>query len=509
MEKMDGIRVTLELERRQSATGQTTRLYGMVALEAPRFVPEHRPPLDIVACIDTSGSMAGRKLAEARRAVQLLAQNLTDEDRLALVAFSSEAVVVSPLVRTDRGGRDELCARAEQLREDGNTNMSDGTRASLRLLQGDVRLENGKEVLRRAMVFTDGHANQGIAENDRRGWTQLLKENLGDASVSWFGFGEDHDPHFLSALADESRGNAYVAKDADAIGTAFAQELGSLVGTVAKDLRVRIRTDGQHASLLNDEAHQRDGADAILVTIPDLTSEEKRTLVFEWELAPGPLEARRRVDVDVSWFDVRSQATDAVTLGDSVTFVLPGAVDRPSTRVLEAAALQRAAVAQKQAAELVERGDMDRARQILDAAFAFAAGIGTPAADRLASRLRDLAREYADRAHYFAHRSDLKSVQRGFSKSRTSGSRFDHEALNDLQVHYMAAFRVPPPPPSTPGPSTGTAPAPVPSVPPAPLATKAPRRSRAPKPNTTASAGQAPAAEMGKGKAHPKTKNSP
>ena len=64
-------------------------------LTAPRYVPEQRPPLDLVACIDVSGSMAGRKLDEAKLAVKQLVTNLDQQDRLAIVSFTDDARLVS------------------------------------------------------------------------------------------------------------------------------------------------------------------------------------------------------------------------------------------------------------------------------------------------------------------------------------------------------------------------------------------------------------------------------
>jgi hypothetical protein len=197
--------------------------------------------------------MEGRKIEEARLAVKQLVTNLDAQDRLAIVRFSHGASLVAPPTLTTPAGKSALVEAVEELTSGGNTNMSEGAALSLELLQGAPRQVDDKEALRRVIVFTDGHANEGIDERDRKGWGELFAKQLGDASVSWFGFGEDHDAHFLSDLADLTKGNSYVAKDADAIGTAFAQELGSLIGIVAKELRIRLT--GLHGTpvVLNDE----------------------------------------------------------------------------------------------------------------------------------------------------------------------------------------------------------------------------------------------------------------
>jgi Ca-activated chloride channel family protein len=434
------VKVALKLEKQRVAAGGDARLYGAVTLTAPRYVPEQRPPLDLVACIDVSGSMAGRKLDEAKLAVKQLVTNLDTQDRLAVVSFTNDARLVSALTPATREGKSGLTGAVEELVESGNTNMSAGASLSLELLQGVPRQVDGKEALRRVIVFTDGHANVGIDERDRRGWGELFEKQLGDASVSWFGFGEDHDAHFLSDLADLTKGNSYVAKDADAIGVAFAQELGSLIGIVAKVLRLRLRGLHGAAVVLNDEKLERDG-DAVVVTLADLTSQEVKPIVFELPVKAGALGDEAKVlEVDVSWLDVRTQAKDAVSLAARLSFVDAAEADKPDASVLEPVAVQKGARAQKEASKLVESGDVARGEALLRDAATFAAGIGTPEGDRIAKRLNRLAGEYGDAAYYRAHRSEMKSIQRSSSKGRSSGSRYDAEYNTALQRDSIGAF---------------------------------------------------------------------
>jgi len=436
----NGIKAELKLEKKRVEAGADTRLYGAMTLKAPRYVPDQRPPLDLVACIDVSGSMAGRKLEEAKLAVKQLVTNLDPQDRLAVVSFTDAARVVSALTPVTREGKGDLTEAVEGLQESGSTNLSAGASLSFELLQGAARQVDGKEALRRVIVFTDGHANRGIDEHDHKGWGELFEKQLGGTSVSWFGFGEDHDAHFLSDLADLTKGNAYVARDADAIGVAFAQELGSLIGTVAKELRIRIQGVGGSPVVLNEERLGRDG-DAVVVTLADLACQEVKPIVFELPVKAGALgDVAKVVVVDVSWHDVRTQSQDAVALSAQVAFVGAAEADTGDVGVLEPVAVQKGAQAQKDAARLVESGDVGRGEARLRDAAAFAARIGTNEGERIAQRLRRLAGEYADAAYYRAHRSEMKSIQRASSKGRASGSRMDRLFMTCEQINMVAAF---------------------------------------------------------------------
>ncbi|MFM2152310.1 MAG: hypothetical protein RL199_745, partial [Pseudomonadota bacterium] len=265
-------------------------------------------------------------------------------------------------------------------------------------------------------------------------------DRLGDASISWFGFGEDHDPYFLSDLADETRGNSYVAKDAAAIGTAFAQELGSLVGMVARDLRIELRGAAGKPVVLNDERLEARGG-AIVVHLSDLTSQERQKVVFELPVDAGALGDRRTVlAVDVRWFDLCSQREEQAAQTVEVEFIASRSAGAPSMTVLEAVAVQKAAGAQKQAAELAERGEGARAEALLLEVARFARGLDSGEGSRLARRLERLAAEYGDPRHFRAHRAQLKSTHRTMSTGRPSGSPFDGDYLTLSQRRMMERF---------------------------------------------------------------------
>jgi Ca-activated chloride channel family protein len=439
------IRIHTRLETHRPAQGQATRLYGFVELQAPLFAPDPRPPLDLVVCLDTSGSMAGRKLREARRAFQQLVDNLEPQDRAALVSFSHGAHTVAPPTAVTGEGRRELHRLADTLESGGGTAMSHGLEAALALLSGEPRRFEGRDALRRVLVFTDGHANIGLREGDRHGWSQLLGEHLGDAAVSWFGFGEDHDPYFLSDLADEARGNAYAARDADAIGTAFAQELGSLFGLVARDLRIALKGAAGKPVVLNDERMEATGQ-AVVVHLADLTSEERTKVVFELPLDAGAIGDRRTaLEVDVRWFDLRTQREERATQEAEVAFIAPRSADAPSPEVLEAVAVRKAAGAQKEAARLAERGEYRRAEALLLEVARIARGLSSRAGDRLAERLEKLAREHGDARFFRANRAMLNADRWAVKKGRASGSRYDDDFMTNGQRRMVHRFDRPRP----------------------------------------------------------------
>lgn len=434
---MSGLNIQLLLERERLSPEHGERLRGVVRLVAGQQTPSGRVPVDLVACLDVSGSMRGGKLAAVRHSVSRLARELQGSDRLGLVTFSSHARVQRSLEPMDHLGKEAAQRAIAALQAQGNTRMSDGVVASLEQLQ---RAEGEKRPVRRVLLFTDGHANAGVHGGDRKGWATLIDAQLGDASVSWFGFGEDHDAALLSWLADRTGGNAYVARDEDAIADAFARELGGLLGTVAQQVKVRLRGEAGAPRLLNDERTEVT-QDALTVTLSELSSEEQRDLVFELPVAKAtPGTPRRVVEVEVSWVDPRTGKTDSITLSADATLVDDGSHDEPHVEVLEAVALQEAAQAMRSAAELAERRCYQEAEALLEAAARRVREAGTERAREVAALLLRLAEEHGRGDVYRANRSKMSSVSRLLGKQRSSGSEADHLFETRLQREMRRKF---------------------------------------------------------------------
>jgi Ca-activated chloride channel homolog len=124
--------------------------YGLLTLVPP--AAEDRPPAfprDLVVLLDTSGSMAGAPLDQARRVVGALAESLVDADRLELLAFSDHAIwwKRGPVAAT-AAVRAEARRWLDGLQASGGTEMATAVAEALRPLRPDAQ--------RQVVLVTDG-----------------------------------------------------------------------------------------------------------------------------------------------------------------------------------------------------------------------------------------------------------------------------------------------------------------------------------------------------------------
>lgn len=258
----------------------------VVSLTAPKIDWQtKRPRVCIIPVIDVSPSMMGEKLEYAKQSVLKLIDHLQPGDYCGIVAFGGQVFVVSKPVEVTQAKKDELKAAIGQLGVNGSTNFSGGMCRGLELINnGD--LPGG--MLMRVVMFTDGMPNTGAAIT-KKDIVTLLEANLGMATLSAFGYGSDADQELLADVAKAGKGNyAYIKNPEDAL-SAFARELGGLLSSYAQNIKVELTPHAGHTitEVISDVDSQETG-DHVVVSLPDILSEEIRHLVFSVKVGKQP-----------------------------------------------------------------------------------------------------------------------------------------------------------------------------------------------------------------------------
>ncbi|MGH7600599.1 MAG: VIT domain-containing protein, partial [bacterium] len=98
---------------------------------------------DLVFVLDTSGSMAGEKMQQAKAALRYCLQRLGNRDRFGLVTFSSEARKFRETLANIEA-RDDALYHVERLEATGGTNINEALLAATDLLRGS---ESGRSMI--------------------------------------------------------------------------------------------------------------------------------------------------------------------------------------------------------------------------------------------------------------------------------------------------------------------------------------------------------------------------
>jgi len=216
MQGQDGlVRMELMIEGRESSD---------VAL--PRI------PTDLVVVLDRSGSMTGRKIADARAAIHHLIARLGPEDRFALVPFSNRAATAIPLSHATPTATDGWNRIVDSIEAGGGTNMATGLRLGLRTIETARELSRAPRVI----LISDGLAAETHAELRN----EAARAARGEFTLSTIGVGADFDETLMSMLADAGTGNYFYLEDTRHLSDVFAAEFETARETVASGLSVTL-----------------------------------------------------------------------------------------------------------------------------------------------------------------------------------------------------------------------------------------------------------------------------
>eukprot|EP00727_Mastigamoeba_balamuthi_P001501 m51a1_g11348 hypothetical protein (214) ;mRNA; f:4414-5561 len=163
----DKLSLRVTCETGSVAAGERREAFVALATvgAAPQGPGDARAPIDLVAVVDTSGSMGGAKLELLRLALLFVASRLRASDRLGLVSFSGRAATVLPLSWVVPSAADLLEAKIRSLEASGSTNLSAGLLCGIKALLGaQPRTAGAKPVVRSVVLFTDGLAKLGITQ---------------------------------------------------------------------------------------------------------------------------------------------------------------------------------------------------------------------------------------------------------------------------------------------------------------------------------------------------------
>ena len=202
--------------------------YAMLMLMPPSKVFAARIPREVVYVIDTSGSMFGESIDQARSALQLALQKLKPEDRFNVIQFNSvtDALFNKPVVASPRNVQiaQEYVAG---LQADGGTEMLSALQLALR----DAAPEG---MLRQVVFLTDGSVG-----NEEQLFA-TIQQQLGNSRLFTVGIGSAPNSFFMTRAAQFGRGTfTYIGK-VDEVQQKMAQLFSKLESPALTDISIKL-----------------------------------------------------------------------------------------------------------------------------------------------------------------------------------------------------------------------------------------------------------------------------
>ena len=402
----------LALSHAKVLAGAERQVFAVLTMtaESADIAREHAP-LSIAVVLDTSGSMEGDKIQQAKDSVVRLVRDMKDDDEIAVVRYSDDSEVLQSLARVG-SVRESLIAKVRGLRAGGGTAIPKGLSQGMRSLE-----VAGRGRVRRVVLVSDGLDS-----------TRVQSERLASTSfesgvvVSSMGIGLDFDESYMGAVARAGHGNFAFVEDAAARATYLRRELQETASTTIERATAHLALPKGVRFVRAIGADATATEDGVELKMGSLFSGDERRIVVELAAKLDAGESRA-FGGHVSWNRVGGSGAEArlTALGleatddkAAVQATLDGAVLANATSVL-------ASTRQLEATEAYNHGDQKRAQELTRANMVDLAAVAANAPAPLATALTKQKDDYAESAQAMA--SAAPTSDRGKHAAKQSAQR--------------------------------------------------------------------------------------
>jgi len=302
-----------------------------IGVKGRRLGREEQRPAILTFVVDTSGSMAQPdRIGLARQALTLLVGQLSERDRIQIIAYNDHARLVLEPVTVSQ--KERILKVFSRLQCNGSTNLEEGLQ--LAYTQAVESFVPGAE--NRVILISDGVANLG-AGSAQEILDKVASSRRQGITCSVFGVGSGtYNDRMLEELANKGDGVYKFLDSADEVKRAFVDELSATLNTIAKDAKIQVewnpkvvrqyRQLGYENRALKKEQFRDNTVDA-----GEVGSGQSVTAMYELELMPGV-----RADAKLGTVRVRYQRTDTGRIEEIETTLKATSVLRPAHKATNA-----------------------------------------------------------------------------------------------------------------------------------------------------------------------------
>lgn len=205
--------------------------YFMLLASPSVPVSDVKTKKSIVFVLDRSGSMAGKKMEQSKKALEFVITNLNEGDEFNIVIYDDRVETFETgLITFNKDNYKRALDFVAGISDGGGTNISGGLTKGMELLQ--------KTELPSYIVFlTDGLPTAG--ETNESKIASLVKtSNKNNTRLFVFGVGNDVNARLLDRLSSENGGASEYVKPMEDIETAVASLYSSISSPLLTDIQI-------------------------------------------------------------------------------------------------------------------------------------------------------------------------------------------------------------------------------------------------------------------------------
>ena len=265
------------LPQRLVAADKAAEIRVRLRIDASKLEHGKRPPINVVLVMDSSGSMEGKAIEDARSAALALVDGLAEGDRLAVVTFDSLSRVLVPSTQIDANTQSTIRTQIETMTARGTTDLAAGLAAGLAEAQRGY-LNDG---VNRLVLLSDG------VPNDDSQMPHLAQQAASmRVLVTALGLGLEYNETLLTTLAQTTGGKFHFIEDSTQVATVFREEVLRLERVVAQNAYLML-LPGPGVAIEGVLGHNAGPAGrGVQIALGDLTEGSHRDLIVRLRVGP-------------------------------------------------------------------------------------------------------------------------------------------------------------------------------------------------------------------------------
>ncbi|MGQ8367168.1 VIT domain-containing protein [Glaciecola sp. 1036] len=240
--------------------------YGLISLLAPQQ-PAAQVNRDITFILDTSGSMVGDSIIQAKEALKVAIKDLAPDDRFNLIEFDSDANALWGVTyEASEGNIEQAINFIDKLEADGGTEMLSALELAFEL-QKYQRPQS--DHFRQLIFITDGSvANEAQV-------LAKIHNAIGDTRLFTIGIGSAPNEYFMQEAALAGRGTFTFIGDTNLVTAEMTKLLKKIKQPILTDLNIQLLHQGAPVDV-----------DIFPSQIPDLYAGEPLHIFYRQQLLP-------------------------------------------------------------------------------------------------------------------------------------------------------------------------------------------------------------------------------
>lgn len=216
------------------AAGPDDRYFMLLA--SPRYTEQKERVMNknLIFALDSSGSMSGTKIKQAKEAARFIINHLDENDRFSIIDFDDGVSLFSEeLLAARSANKDRALKFVDGIQDSGGTNINEALLKALKLTRAGERPNY-------VVFLTDGLPTVGITET-----AEILKNivngNETKSRIFVFGVGNDVNTELLDKISSQNRGTSVYVGESENLEVAVSSYFEKIASPLLSDLKLVFR----------------------------------------------------------------------------------------------------------------------------------------------------------------------------------------------------------------------------------------------------------------------------